>query len=364
MECIQCASSYVPVKTCYNRRVYFSAAVNTPLNISQNFTPVDCSQAGSSSVLPSNDYCKTYKKVGNSFLCQECHFGYTGPILFDSASQTKYVNCNFSVPNCDATTVLGHINSSYQDWLVDMFGFNLSQNFSCHKCSGTMIPFLHLSYLNKLSAYDLNNTTTIPSQTGSSGYLTSCREPSASTFNIPSDQFNFPSNCALGLLVVDRTLSANYTNGTIRCMACKNGYVPVVTNNKYVTACQPISNCDATNAEPGIMNACRYCSNGYAHPYTSATSLDYSSCIQINYATDGCDFFYSVTQKCKICKKNYQLNLDGICEKFTGLCNKVGEYQSVGTTVNGDANGGYSANIYLNSYGKGCYSCPDNLKSF
>jgi len=364
IECVSCAEGFAPLNTCPNRRVYFSGSVQSAVNIAQNFSPVDCQDPESATVLPNNGNCRVYKQVGSVLLCQECSFGYTGPLVYDSTSQKYYVNCTQEITNCNTDVVYGHLSGDFEDWMIDMFGFTLAQNYSCHQCTGTKIPFIHLSYFNKLLAYDLKSDTTIPSNAGSSGNFVECREPAASTFNLQSGQFNFPSNCALGMLVVDKALSANYSNGTVRCMACKNGFSPVYTNNKYITACQPITNCDTTNTEPGILNSCRYCSNGYSHIFEESESLNYSSCIQVSYPTDGCDFYDSESDVCKICKKGYQFNIDDVCEKLTTICDKQGEVTPIGSSTNGDADIYYSANIYLNSNGKGCYDCPDAKMPF
>lgn len=102
----------------------------------------------------------------------------------------------------------------------------------------------------------------------------------------------------------------------INCIACKPGYKPVESflNGHLVSRCQVIPNC---NENKNIyVNSCGECNKGFAFEYDSQNWINYSSCVKIIQENNDCLAFNSLTNKCIVCKKEFYLNYDGICEKM------------------------------------------------
>lgn len=362
-NCLTCSSGNAPIKSCKNK-AYFSSAVPEPKNIAQAFSTVDCIDASAATnILPNNavsSSCKTYKQKGNYLLCSECHYGYTG-VIVNAPNGYGYVKCDVTVSGCDASTVLGTAANLSDDWVFDMFGFTISENYTCHKCTDEAnIPFLHLTYFNNLRAYGLSDNLDNPSLSATlDGKLVECRAPVAATFNLGAESFDFPENCGLGLLIINENKAANYESGTIRCIACKNGYKKAFdSTGSYINECEEISNCDTCSSEAGVFDGCRTCGAGYAHQMAE-DAINYQECYSTSQPNDFCDVVSDCTDNCIICKPGYILTSNGICDKFashdcssfTGTFN-LGFASATETSV--PLSG---AGYYLNSRGRGCNEC-------
>lgn len=117
-----------------------------------------------------------------------------------------------------------------------------------------------------------------------------CAEPVSTSFKIDQANWNFPQNCALGLLNVDSvpnssssTLNASIDRSKLAtfCGACKPGYRAVYGTdnlneqvNVVITSCELIQNC----AESTAFNNCTKCDSGYSFNYIDG-EVKYDSCV-------------------------------------------------------------------------------------
>lgn len=175
----------------------------------------------------------------------------------------------------------------------------ISSMVSCHECKlPNQIPFLAVSgdttyfTINNLKAYNL--TINAPFSTiyagGEGGRSVFCAEAVYGTFDIASNDWAFPTNCAIGILnvdsVADATSSASTTNVdrdamAVFCGACEPGYYPTYGTDTLgndidymIGSCTAITNCQESKA----FNSCTQCDTGYAFAYVSG-EVDYTSCV-------------------------------------------------------------------------------------
>ena len=361
IHCVKCASGYIAVQgQCPTIRSFFGMKGNQfgNWNVAQAFSTVQCqlavTQNNDGPALDSN--CKTYKIVGNGQYCQECHFGYSGTI--QTMNNVNYVTCQTAVVGCDTSVFMGTGMEVIDTFMDDMFGFTLSDNFTCHKCTNNNeIPFLHMGYFNELLPYGMTNNNGIPSNSLiKDGHKMKCRVPDRASFGIDvNDGFSFPSNCGLGMLITNRTSGANYSNGTIRCMACKNGYTKVLnTQGTYIVDCQPIANCSMTTVG-GIFNGCQDCALSHSHTVSVTSPINYASCTQRPYITDNCQL--GDANGCKACKKDCVMNSSGICDKIDLGCGSYFSPNSLPIVLGNIQIPFLSAKYYLDTASYGCVNC-------
>ena len=319
--CVKCSDTYIPIQSCPVEIAYFNSANINNVNIGSSYVALECTQnanakyaPGSSSSVPSN--CSYFITDGNdNYYCKRCSFGFTSTV--QTENDISFVTCTESVVGCDSTVRYGGTLTN-AEWMEEMFGFNISHAYSCHKCSAdTQIPFLHLSYQNELMAYALDTDTPSLSATPTEHHIT-CREPTAAGLQMSESQFtSFPANCALGIYVVDKTKRSDTQLGSSAlCLACKNGFKPTYDESEYIiTGCEAISNCDTSVTTDGWFNSCMTCQTGYAFQYDlTQYSLDTTTCVATTKTN--CFALDSQTTDCAICNKNYVLNYDGVCESL------------------------------------------------
>lgn len=100
--------------------------------------------AAGNSFPPANsatNFCQQYfKKADNNFYCVNCQRGYTGKVEVNGTY--SYVTCDTKVDGCTNDIYggfyIGQKSKDAHDIKTDLF-------YSCHKCSSTNIPFLHIS---------------------------------------------------------------------------------------------------------------------------------------------------------------------------------------------------------------------------
>lgn len=158
-----------------------------------------------------------------------------------------------------------------------------------------------------------------------------CANPDKTSFNITDpNKWNFPENCAIGVLNVDSLpdassstslLNADRTKVAVFCGACKPGYKPVYakdansTSLEFVVAsCTSIGHCLDSDA----FNNCTKCDKGYAFSYENGV-VNYKVCSQLPVATPmnyNCFAYDGTNSACKFCYEGTYLNADGYCERI------------------------------------------------
>ena len=366
--CIECNSNSVPMRaTCHIDRSYFGLIISPASNVAQAFAGVTCeATVVNASFFPSNrTSCKRWRRVGSNYYCRECLFGITGQVL--SFNTNTYVNCNQSVQGCLTSVLNGTGEERSDSFMNNMYGFSLSENFTCHACSNASeIPFLHLTFNNGLGTYGIESGRRPDQAINPNGHLVACRAPTAATFFLNQNNFNFPSNCGLGLVVIDDDLSANYTNGSIRCLACKDGYEPLYNlDNTYITSCNAINRCSPDNVG-GIFNSCANCSAGSSHRLSTAgfnnlDVIDYNSCVNNN--VEPLCAISDNNDDCIACRPNSTWNHHGRCEALSVGCSYMGpnslpNIPSLGFNVS--VQDLLSTKYYYEGVGYGCTNCGGN----
>lgn len=364
--CIECNNNSVPMRgTCNIDRTYFGLILSSASNVAQAFASVTCqATVANASFFPTNrTSCKRWSRDGANYYCRECLFGVTGQLLTNG--NNTYVNCNQSVQGC-LTNVLNGTGEERSDaFMRDMYGFSLSENFTCHACNNSNeIPFLHLTFNGGLRTYGIESGRRPDQALNQNGHLVACRAPTAATFFLNQNTFNFPSNCGLGLVVIDDNLSANYTNGSIRCLACKDGYEPGYNtpSNTYINSCNPINNCNANNAG-GIFNSCANCSSGSSHRLSqlglnNLDVIDYNSCVNNN--VEPLCAISDRNNNCIACKPNSTWNHHGRCEALNVGCSYMGSNSLPdipSLAINVSEQDLLSTMYYFEGVGYGCTNC-------
>ena len=154
---------------------------------------------------------------------------------------------------------------------------HLSSIVSCHKCKDpTRIPFVSVNLdkleddkITSISHYTLENVSANEFYSkGVTGFSTDCLEPINTTFNIDANKFNFPDNCAIGVIKANSVPDSTDSNKSVNvdrtkistfCGSCKPGYsrTPAMDGNNrpvsYMTSnCALITNCETST----WMNYC------------------------------------------------------------------------------------------------------------
>lgn len=368
--CLKCRAGFVPIEDCSLNTTFFD--INNLDNFSegQEFPVVSCVENANGSIfLPSTPLsesnCKYYHPRGNGFFCKQCDFGFTGTVYLHEGSGEYFVDCSEVVSGCDINVRLGSgLGDDY--WIADMYNFNFSYGYTCHKCTNAnQIPFIHLDVHGKLLPYELIAGTNIPSEaTDLTGEVTVCREINDESLLVSTEELAiFPSNCALGLIVVNLELSMISDEPSLRCLACKDGYLPTYDQTGfYIESCDEIADCES-NDENGWVNGCKTCVEYYTKTRDNDGKINPNSCssevISLN-----CRLYDDVTTKCVHCERGYYLDADGYCTNLDiPYCANYVQPSTPTFILNNDSIN-YSYAYYFGATGSDCYSCEDNYVAF
>ena len=366
--CLKCADGYIPIEACVLDNSYFNVADYSASDQGQAFSIVSCDEINDDTILiptsaAPDTNCKYYYPIENSYYCRQCEFGITGVIEKDD-QDNYYLNCGTAVQGCDSDVRFG---SGFvdEDWLGDMYGFSLTYEFTCHKCSNANeIPFIHLNDDNGLKSYQLNTEDNIPSNADTlDGEMTVCREPTAAGLMIDEDNFEgFVDNCALGLIVVDLPKEVNDSTKSARCLACKNGFKAKLDENLfYITSCEPIENCD-TDTEDGWFEGCKHCSTGFAKGMTAENVIDPNLCEATN-APSNCAIYNTDENVCSICERGYYFDFNKNCIEISiPFCENYVQATQLFYKLDDEINNNSLA-YYFGSLGFGCNNCSNNYVS-
>ena len=338
VRCMECDEGFVPTQGCYENQIFdkvddLKNVQNDDFGVSYSY--VEClERTPKSKFMPPEDFrnplCESYILEKDTFYCHKCKFGYTGKILRDSATDIAYLDCDHFVLNCDSEVHYG--GSMFDDWLEDMFAISVPHDFTCHKCFGSQIPFIHLSSdliltpyevpTEHYNAYQLNE----PDQ----NYHTVCKRPSDKGLWVDKDNFvEFPSNCALGLYIVDGPDRVDIETSKAYCVACKPGYRRVFTDQGFfISSCQRIENCDVESKSNIWMNYCKSCRRGYAWSFDPSDSkIHFDRCVETK--TNNC-LAAENHLECGLCRSRYVLSAfkkckrieNSVCRIFLDVYNK------------------------------------------
>ncbi len=286
--------------------------------------------------LVDDENCNEYEP--NLDRCKKCVTGYklnedgTECVLFTDVTVGGYVHTCVPLRECDNTVKYGGL------------GAELNALYSCHQCKNPdQIPFLAvkmeedindnpIGQIDFLLEYELDVEEYLNPMNGA---VVQCLEPVKESFGIQSDDnFNFPENCALGIINTkyapnamnsDKTTyeSDEYpTDGSgysVMCSKCKPGYrtsshVVKIEDTKikfnYGTPkCTKINNC----AFSRWFNVCTQCEPGYAFDI-DMDIIYYHYCYETS--DPNCYAYNSTEEYCVYCKKGTKLSKDKKCEEI------------------------------------------------
>ena len=289
-----------------------------------------------------------FMKVETQDACSYCAAGFT---LAANACTAVVVQTNVPLPTVTvqpykyfldntggyldtcATAITDCARSTYYNGL----DAPLSVFFSCHACeTSPNIPFVFLnagngtySGITTLFSYSLTNSTEATPGWYDGGLALRCLNPVSTSFHSAlTNKFNFPANCALGIMNVLSALDArasasstevDKTQMAVFCGACKPMYSPSTALDAtstlvptMVSACTIIAHCQASIT----FNKCDACATGYAFLYATATDIDFTNCASTSDTNCLVVSVVSSLNVCKICRLGYYINLDGTCETF------------------------------------------------
>ena len=366
--CLQCSTGFIPVEHCSLDSTFFNINNLTSFKEGQSFSVVSCvEQTPESTFIPTSAApdvdCAFYLPVGNKFYCTQCAFGKTGAISVDGEGQT-YIDCSVTVTGCN-DQIRSSSGFNDDEWISNMYGFNLSYQFTCHACSNeNQIPFIHLNDLSEITPYEITTGDVIPSSSSNHvGEFTVCREPTQEGLSALVENFDgFVDNCALGLIVVDMLLKSNGDNPSIRCLACKDGFAPSYDNDGFhIESCNAIENCTASTTD-GWLNGCRSCSQGFNKVIDADGKIDPNQCVSSS-DNENCRIYSTEENQCIVCERGYYLDADQICNLVTfPFCDEYAMRTSLPHQMADDSTN-YSYIYYFGATGFDCYDCANGYAS-
>ena len=112
-----------------------------------------------------------YNKVAADGYCARCQFGYTSKVLENAGNY--YQECNVEVSACNQETFGGlHFGQTTNELL----NFDPQQYFTCHSCTDSKIPFIHLNG-SSVEPFGVNLESPIPiNSTNKDSQLVQCRD--------------------------------------------------------------------------------------------------------------------------------------------------------------------------------------------
>ena len=283
----------------------------------------------SSSITTLVDNCEYYTTYGGaSTSCFKCKFGFHGVVTSDGiiSSCVDFSTCEKSITNSAGLLFskadLGVLKTTW------------SAYFSCFQCKGDNLPFVALDFSDNtappvISEFGLSVTAPALYNTGTGGKDIDCYPIAKTSFGISQDSdFNFPDNCAMGVIDVTSAPNAAESNiaaptagkASVFCIACKPGYRPTRVTSAVgllmVYECTQISNTKCAGST--WFNLCSECAVDHCYKFDPTTkTVLFDSCISFTdsncYAADDTD---PANVFCVYCKKGFSLNIDGKCERI------------------------------------------------
>ena len=307
------------------------------------------------------DNCEFYYEYDtDKYGCMKCNFGFRGQVT--SITDIYFNTCTSMSSICD-------INTKYQGFQLNKVSalgtkYPLSLFFSCHKCVGTSVPTVFMNFDTKWKIAKNHLSGQV--------YSIDCLQITHSNFGIEQSKFFFmdtsivytPSQHArCGLIIVDVRYSdatqSNISNPDMTkagayCAACKPKFKSFPTNdpsNFMIYKCEEIQNCQAST----WLNSCTQCENGYSWNFDNANKIiKFDECVNNSILNCAVGLLDGI---CIYCKKGYQLNLIGKCEKIhVPFCKDLflDPYIEFSYT---DVGGFFSGIFEILNKGQGCHNC-------
>lgn len=322
------------------------------------------------------DNCEYYHNYSDAnWSCFKCKFGFHGVV-----EGAGYIASCVDFSTCEKTTIdSGGLITNKTDFNVLKTSWNAF--FSCYQCKGdNIIPFVALDFSVTANFPQIDEFGASPAgaayNTISGGKSVDCYTISNDSFGInDSANFNFPANCALGVIDVTAVPDATESNiaapsagkASVFCIACKPGYKPTrVTNNAnllmvYECTLIPTTEC----ASSTWFNLCSNCAVGHIYKYDPVKKMVmFDTCIPFPdtdcYTADNTD---TENVTCVYCKKGFTKNVDGVCERFNApKC--VGNQFNLDLKFNASfANDQHALGMILAPNGSGCHKCEGDYLS-
>ena len=235
--------------------------------------------------------------------CQRCKFGYTGKISSFTYNGVTYRNmfCNEEIEYCNKNVRYGGISSILTKAIDLNFAF-----INCHKCQNNKIPVF--AYNENYDYLDIfQNKWFI------------CLDITEKSFGVEKNFFlrNKIENCGFYKFFTNRPKifkKAVYHN-MLECLYCEPGFKPFFDeNNEKVVKCEKIENCVENSV---WFNSCSKCKEFYTWNFITEINgnfIVYDNCKK--FQDLNCLISSKNNNSCILCKKEYSINEDGICEIF------------------------------------------------
>ena len=212
-------------------------------------------------------FCNKKCQIGDSELCKncdsenqnqcgECNNGFYLPI--DDMVKSKCKKCSDLIENCEEC-------------------YGAKNSIICKKCNSNY--FLSIE----------KNKCEPKCKTGESSFCKSCDEKTNDCnacnkgYFLPSDE-NDKSKCKKCSDINDKCEECYGTKNNVKCLSCKNGYLPFYNENNEIIECNPLcqigqndfcKSCDFKN------NKCSSCNEGYYLPTDDLYKLKCKKCEDI-----------------------------------------------------------------------------------
>ena len=254
---------------------------------------------------------------------------------------------------------------------------HFSALFSCHSCLDTnTIPVVAVrNEENKfkvvsLQEFGIDNKLGSNYLSGSGATSVQCLNPINTSFDIPTPNWSFPSNCGAAVINTKKELSNTDADSNsitspadiaVYCAGCKPSFKPtyaIIDNKEHeyiISSCDAISNCESSV----WFNYCSQCDPEYSYLYDTIKGVQYNQCIQYTenpdcYAVDSSD---PSNKDCVFCRKGSFKNADGFCEILNPPRCSLTNFSFRYNYLINDLNSG----LYLSRYGIGCHKCDENF---
>ena len=372
LACIECNAGSVPTQGCPVNLSYFNKEEISTDDLLSSYVSLTCNNNanpvnGFSEQTGLNENCSYYELVEiNGVLtwtCKACKFGKRGQIVnLGNNGEVSSVVCSNGLSGCDINVYFGGatVNSL---WMRNIFGFTIPFKYSCHKCSNDQqIPFYHSKLNGDLRAYNISSNP--PTNSNSfNGDAIVCREPTGSGLNVADEDFSeFPENCALGFIMIDRKKKVDLTvSSSVVCAACKNGHKPIYDSKGFmIVKCEPIEGCDVSSSTEGWFDSCKTCLSTHSFPIDETFGdVLYDSCVE--NSDPNCLVFNQTEEvnSCIECKKNFTFNEDKKCEAIkTVNCNNFNRLNTNLFSKTKAIN--QINNAFYKLFDQGCDSCSSD----
>lgn len=235
-NCTECIEGYHLESLTYNALPYNRCVINT-------------------------DFCLVYDVTDSE--CDICEIGYS--MIVDTGARTCVEDSTLIEAEADTPVFYpGYIeecveNSQCSDIVVSSVPANLTQFYSCHVCEqDDHIPFVSLrtqdTSIEGIQRYSKPLNVTDRQDLAPSFYSSTCLLVNAETFGISDSDFDFPENCALGVINSNSEPVAQTTSYVVDasqlgvyCSACKPGYKALPSqlydDFLHIYDCEAITHC-------------------------------------------------------------------------------------------------------------------------